>query len=164
LRIAQKGYKIKYAPEAIAVEASSASIEDELKRKVRIAAGSLQTIPRLLPLLNPFLHGFFSIQYWSHKILRWVFVPLALIILIPINIFLAIDSSSELYGLILVLQIVFYFTAFLGYLIRKQNIKHRFIFAPYYLLLMNLAIVLGFIKHLKGKQSVNWEKARRQLN
>lgn len=162
LRIAKKGYKIKYAPEAIAVEASSASIEDELKRKVRIAAGTLQSIPRLLPLLNPFLYGFFSIQYWSHKILRWTFVPAAMLLLIPLNIYLSLVTEKEVYDLFLQLQLLFYFLALAGFLLRGMNLRFRLLFVPYYLLMMNIAQILGFVKHMKGKQSVNWEKAKRQ--
>ena len=35
-----------------------ASVKEELKRKIRIAAGGLQAISRLLPLLNIFRYGF----------------------------------------------------------------------------------------------------------
>lgn len=107
LRIAQKGYKVKYVPEAIAIETSSASISEEMKRKIRIAAGCLQTIPRLNTLLNPFKFGFLSIQYWSHKILRWTFVPFALLLLLPLNTYLAFDSQIVIYKIILYLQINF---------------------------------------------------------
>ena len=38
-KIVEKGYKIAYEPEAYALEEPSASVKEELKRKVRIAAG-----------------------------------------------------------------------------------------------------------------------------
>ena len=162
LRIAQKGYKIKYAPQAIAVETSSASIDDELKRKIRIAAGCMQTIPRLLPLLNPFQYGFFSIQYWSHKVLRWTLVPFAMMVLLPLNFYLVWQEQQSVYVVFLYLQLVFYFFAASGWLLRKNSVKLKWLFLPYYLVVMNYALVLGFFRYLKGKQSVNWEKAKRQ--
>jgi biofilm PGA synthesis N-glycosyltransferase PgaC len=50
LRIAQKGYRVKYEPGAYALEGPSASISEELKRKIRIAAGGIQAIVRLKSL------------------------------------------------------------------------------------------------------------------
>ncbi len=161
LRIAQKGYKIKYVPGAVAIETSSVSIAEEMKRKIRIAAGCIQTIPRLKALLNPFKFGFLSFQYWSHKILRWTFVPFALMLLLPINIFLVIDNQLIVYKIFLYLQLIFYFIAFVGYIFRKHSTSLRVLFTPYYLLFMNVTILIGFFRYLLKRQSVNWEKAVR---
>ncbi len=50
LRIAANGHKIVYEPEAFALEKPSASVDEELKRKIRIAAGGIQAISRLTNL------------------------------------------------------------------------------------------------------------------
>ncbi|MFR5657453.1 MAG: hypothetical protein ACLUDU_05365 [Butyricimonas faecihominis] len=47
LRIAMQGYKIAYCDKAYAIESGSADMHEEQKRKVRIAAGGLQSIARL---------------------------------------------------------------------------------------------------------------------
>ena len=78
LRIAMKGYTIQYDPEAYAIESASANVQEELKRKIRIAAGGIQSIVRLSPLLNPFKYGTLSFQYISHRVLRWTVAPVAL--------------------------------------------------------------------------------------
>ena len=52
LRIAMRGYTIAYCAAAYATESGSADMQEEEKRKVRIAAGGLQSIWRLRPLLN----------------------------------------------------------------------------------------------------------------
>ena len=57
LRITMKGYTIAYRTNAYAIESGSADMREEEKRKVRIAAGGLQSIWRLRPLLNPFRYG-----------------------------------------------------------------------------------------------------------
>lgn len=62
LRIAMKGYTIAYCTHAYAIESGSADMHEEEKRKVRIAAGGLQSIWRLRPLLNPFRYGVLSFQ------------------------------------------------------------------------------------------------------
>jgi cellulose synthase/poly-beta-1,6-N-acetylglucosamine synthase-like glycosyltransferase len=161
LRIAQKGYKIKYAPNAIATETSSENITEEMKRKIRIAAGCFQTISRLKPLLNPFKTGFLSIQYISHKVLRWVVAPFALLLLFPLNLALAITSDNFIFAILFTLQTIFYLLAIAGHLLRKLNTHFRFLFMPYYLVVMNISIIRGAIRYFKGNQSVNWEKAKR---
>src|SRR5690606_20935167 len=53
MRIAVKGFKIAYEPAAYAIETSSSSVNEEFKRKIRIAAGGIQSIIELRGLLNP---------------------------------------------------------------------------------------------------------------
>ena len=47
LRIAMKQYTIAYCDTAYALESGSADMKEEEKRKVRIAAGGLQSVYRL---------------------------------------------------------------------------------------------------------------------
>lgn len=47
MRIAKKGYKIRYCKNAYAVEGGSLNMREEKKRKVRIAAGGIQSVIRL---------------------------------------------------------------------------------------------------------------------
>ena len=68
LEIAKKGYTIAYDPEAYAIETASANVKEELKRKVRIAAGGIQSIIRLRSLLNIFRYKTLSFQYISHRV------------------------------------------------------------------------------------------------
>lgn len=86
LRIAMQGYKIAYCTQAYAIESGSADMREEQKRKVRIAAGGLQSIWRLRELLNPFRYGVLTFQYVSHRVLRWSLAPVLLFALLPLNI------------------------------------------------------------------------------
>lgn len=160
LSIAKKGYKIAYAHDAYAVEGPSASVKEELKRKIRIAAGGLQAIYRLGDLLNPFKYGVLSFQYISHRVLRWTLAPLALPFLVLANVFLAMNGSP-FYQTMLLLQTVFYSLALLGYLLEKQQIKIKAFFIPYYFCVMNYAVYRGAMRAFKGSQSVLWERAKR---
>lgn len=160
LTISRKGYRVMYEPDAYAVETSSASIQEELKRKIRIAAGGLQAVYRLSPLLNIFKYGLLTFQYVSHRVLRWTLTPVALPILFIVNLLLAL-KGSPFFLIMLGLQIVFYFAAFFGYLLEKQKIKFKAFFIPYYFCIMNYAVYRGFLRIVGGKQSVMWEKAKR---
>jgi len=165
LKIAMKGYKIKYVPEATAYETPSDNVDEELKRKIRISAGGYQAIERLSPLLNPFKHGILSLQFWSRKVLRWVFVPYAFLILFPLNLYLAYTVSFQpfhYFTIIFYLQVFFYFIILIGKLLANINIKFKLIFLPYYIFIMNYAAILGSFRYFKGNQSVNWERAKRR--
>jgi len=160
LRIAQKGYKVVYEPEAYAMETSSENVKEELKRKIRICAGGIQSVVWLKDLLNPFKYGWLSFQYISHRVLRWTITPLFLLLLIPLNIAL-FYSSGGIYTLILVGQILFYASALLGWYLQNRAIKIKALYIPYYFFIMNYAVYLGFFRYIKGQQKVTWERAER---
>lgn len=162
LRIAMKGFTIAYCTEAYAIESGSADMQEEEKRKVRIAAGGLQSIWRLRPLLNPLRYGVLSFQYVSHRVLRWSVTPFFLLALLPLNVaLLCLGAMPLFYGVILGLQILFYLLGFLGYYLSTRQIKNKILFVPYYFLFMNLNVLKG-IRYLKKKKGTGaWEKARR---
>jgi cellulose synthase/poly-beta-1,6-N-acetylglucosamine synthase-like glycosyltransferase len=161
LTVLRKGYRIAYAAEAYAVETASASVSEELKRKVRIAAGGLQASWRLRDLLNPFRYGVFSWQFFSHKILRWTLAPLALPLVLVLNIGLAVRGEPLYIGL-LFLQILFYLLALSGWFLAHKQIKIKAFFIPFYFCVMNYAVFLGFFRLLQGQQTVLWEKVERK--
>ena len=159
LRVAMKGYKIDYDPNAYAIENASANIKEELKRKIRISAGGIQSIVRLYPLLNIFKYGILSFQYISHRVLRWTLAPIMLPIILVVN-FLIYDISP-IYTTTLIAQTLFYFSAFIGFLLEQRHIKIKVLFIPFYFVIMNYSVYRGFIRYMKKKQSVNWERAKR---
>lgn len=165
LRIAMKGYKISYVPEAWAMETASANVAEEMKRKKRIAAGGIQTLLRLKSLLNPFRFGLLSFQYISHKVLRWSIAPLALFLILPLNFALLlrnnISSEINFFSIFFFLQILMYLLALLGRISEHQKTKLKIWFIPYYFASMNYASLAGWLRFLQGKQSVKWEKAKR---
>ncbi len=164
LRVAQDGYTIQYDPEAYAIETASANVKEELKRKIRISAGGIQSVVRLRSLLNFFKYGTLSFQYISHRVLRWTLAPLALLFLIPVGLFLALKEGIfglGMFSLLFWLQMLFYFSALLGWYLENRLIRIKVLFVPYYFFIMNLSVFLGLKRYLKGSQSVNWERAKR---
>lgn len=159
LRVAMQGYKIDYDPEAYAQETASANVKEELKRKIRIAAGGIQSVVRLYPLLNIFKYGLLSFQYISHRVLRWTITPIALLLVLILNLILA--PTSDLFMIILVLQALFYISAFIGWKLENKALKVKIFFIPYYFYIMNYAVFMGFGRYLRNSQSVNWERAKR---
>ena len=161
LEIARQGYKIAYCDRAYAIESGSADMYEEQKRKVRIAAGGLQSIARLKGLLNIFKYGILSLQYISHRVLRWSSTPVLLFLLFPLNLTLALTQTSVLYDTMLILQIIFYILAWTGAIMAKKQIKIKILFIPYYFTFMNLNVLKAFSYLNKHKGKGTWEKAKR---
>jgi len=165
LRIAMRGYITQYDPEAYACETSSANVQEELKRKIRIAAGGFQSMVRLVPLLNIFKYGILSFQYISHRVLRWTLAPLSLLLLLASNFVLALQTdifSYHFFPVVFWLQILFYTMSLMGWFLENRQIKLKILFVPYYFFIMNLAVYLGFIRYIQKKQNVVWERAKRR--
>jgi cellulose synthase/poly-beta-1,6-N-acetylglucosamine synthase-like glycosyltransferase len=159
LRVAMQGYKIQYDPDAYAIESASENVQEELKRKIRIAAGGIQSVVRLYPLLNIFKYGLLSFQYISHRALRWTVTPIALLLVLLLNVVLI--PVSNLYILLMALQLLFYLSALVGWILENQKLKVKLFFIPYYFFIMNYAVFIGFVRYIKRSQSVNWERAKR---
>ena len=162
--IAQQGYRIIYEPDAYASELSSDNIKEELKRKVRIAAGGIQSILRLKKLFLPFSFPLLWFQYVSHRVLRWTVTPFLMILVFILNIVICLQGSHAIYWLILAGQICFYGGALAGWLLEKRKIKVKALFVPYYFCVMNYAVIAGINRYYRGSQSAAWEKAKRKTS
>lgn len=165
MRIARKGFKIAYTPDAYAEETASLNVKEELKRKVRIAAGGIQSLIRLKELLNPFRFGSLSWQFLSHKVMRWTLAPLSLYLLLIVNGLLFyveyMGGIFSFYSFFFLLQVFFYLLALLGWILENKKLRLKLLFAPYYFISIHYAAIAGIVRHFRGKQTVQWEKAKR---
>jgi len=161
--IAKKGYRIIYEPEAYASENTSENVKEELKRKIRIAAGGLQSIIWLKDLLLPIEFPLLSFQYVSHRVLRWTITPFLMIAAFVLNFLLVFPTPTLLFSLILIAQGAFYGMSLLGWYFESRQVKVKLLFIPFYFCMMNYAVIAGIFRYLKGNQSVIWEKAGRKL-
>ena len=165
LRIAANGFRVIYEPEAYASERPSFSIQDEMKRKIRIAAGGFQAIARLGFLWNIFRYGLLSFQYVSHRAMRWAVAPFCLPLLVIINFIILFTGSTLLdeyiYHLLMIGQIAFYALALLGYNLENKKIRVKILFVPYYFSFMNYCAIKGYLRYRNGLTSGIWEKVKR---
>jgi cellulose synthase/poly-beta-1,6-N-acetylglucosamine synthase-like glycosyltransferase len=159
--VIQDGKRIAYTPDAYAQEYGSANIFEESKRKRRIAAGGLQSIWWLRSLLNPIKYPLVSFQYISHRVLRWSITPIAMIILLVINILLSVMRSGLFFDVMLVAQVLFYLAAFFGWLLARHGIKNKLLYTAYYFMFMNLNVFRGMRYLCSHNLSGAWEKAKR---
>ena len=163
MRIAEKGYIIAYEPNAYAMETASADSKEELKRKIRIAAGGIQSIYRLKKAANPFINPVLTFQYFSHRVLRWTVTPWLMILLFILNLMICIRYPDlQIYNILLVFQLFFYAAALTGWFLESKKIKVKAAFIPFYFSMMNYAVIAGTFRYFKGAQSAAWEKSKRK--
>ncbi|RAJ22861.1 glycosyltransferase family 2 protein [Pedobacter cryoconitis] len=162
MRIAENGYVIAYEPGAYAMETASADVKEELKRKIRIAAGGIQSILRLKKAANPFRNFVFTFQYISHRVLRWTIVPLLLILVFVLNGILAFTQPGAFYQVLFALQVLFYVLSIIGFYFEQRNIRVKALFVPYYFCMMNYAVLAGISRYYQKNQSAAWEKSKRK--
>ena len=159
--IVADGKRIAYTPDAYAQEYGSADLAEESKRKRRIAAGGLQSIWWLRSMLNPFSQPIVAFQYISHRVLRWSITPVAMVLLLFINIFLTILDAGTFYTVILLLQTLFYLMAATGWLLSRFGYRNKLLYTAYYFVFMNLNVFRGMVYLKNHGKSGAWEKARR---
>ncbi|NQX38585.1 Glycosyltransferase, catalytic subunit of cellulose synthase and poly-beta-1,6-N-acetylglucosamine synthase [Pedobacter steynii] len=162
MRIAEKGFIIAYEAGAYAMETASANTAEELKRKIRIAAGGIQSIFRLKRAANPFNYPVLTFQYISHRVLRWTITPFLLILVFVLNGWIAFNSPQLIYKLMFIGQLAFYFLSLLGLFFESRHIRIKAFFIPYYFCVMNYAVMAGIIRFSKKNQSAAWEKSKRK--
>jgi cellulose synthase/poly-beta-1,6-N-acetylglucosamine synthase-like glycosyltransferase len=163
MRIAERGYIIGYEPLAYATETASENIREELKRKVRICAGGIQSILRLKKAANPFINLVFTFQYISHRVLRWTITPFLLVAIFLINPIIILSTHPVTYELIFALQFIFYVLSLVGLYFESKSIRIKILFVPYYFCVMNYAVIAGIVKFYKKNQSAAWEKSKRKV-
>jgi cellulose synthase/poly-beta-1,6-N-acetylglucosamine synthase-like glycosyltransferase len=156
LNIIELKYRIEKNDSAKAIENVTASVKQEFKRKVRMAAGSFQlleyfSLPKFI-IRSPIA----AFMFISHKLIRWLTIFFMISIFVS-NIFLLDDKNFQI---TMILQISFYLLASLA-VISTTLRKIPLFYFPYYFCAMNLAFLLGFIRYIRGNQSVKWDKAER---
>ena len=159
--IVKDGHRIAYTSDAYATEYGSANMNEESKRKRRIAAGGLQSVWWLRSLMNPLRYPTVSFLFVSHRVLRWTVTPFALLALLPLNAAIAWTEASLLYVVILVLQLLFYAAAISGWWLAQIGRKNRLLYVPYYFMFMNINVFRGIAYLLSHRNSGVWEKAKR---
>lgn len=143
-----------YNPNAIAWEKAGEVNEDEFKRKVRMNRIILRFILPDFRILNPFAYHWFTYFYFGHRTCRyllWIMHLVALVLSVPLAIL-----GSLFWKIVLILQLLFYFVALVGWATKSGNKLVKIVF--YYCMTV-IAQWKGVINIVTGKAKPVWEKA-----
>ncbi len=149
--------KITYESNALAKEWVPASVAQEFRRKVRIAAGGFQVLRHIEFLRRPFSNIVATTFFISHKLFRWL-SPFFMMALLASNAYLL--TVDSFFVLSFFLQMFFYSLAIVGIFVPSLR-ERTFIYVPYYFLAVNAAFFVGFWKNLFGTQKVTWSRVDR---
>jgi cellulose synthase/poly-beta-1,6-N-acetylglucosamine synthase-like glycosyltransferase len=152
LHARRAGYGVVFDPEAAATEFAAESVADEFARRVRLAVGSFRALGELL---RTRLAPFTALAFFSHKVLRWVLPFLMLGMLLTS----ALLWAHPLYRTALFAQLLFYAWALAGFLFRERMAPVRYGLFGYFLLAINLAFLIGFLRCFFGREPVRWKRA-----
>lgn len=146
-------------PEAKVYEDVSSLVQEEFKRKIRISAGNFQNLGVFYGLLkNPFSGAGFS--FLSHKVLRWK-GPFFLILALIANAFLL--EQNLFYRILFFLQLLGLISPLIDKLFSSLNIHNFALRLIAYFYMMNLALLLGFIKWVRGIKTNTWNPTQRNI-
>lgn len=129
----------------------------EFDRKVRTVIRGITVFFKNTEFLNFLNYGFFSYQYFCHKLLRWL-VPILLIFFLLINVVLVQRSIFYLY--IFIAQFLFYAIGLIG-IRRIDSINYVLYKIPVYFILVNASILMAWIRFIKGDRIVRWTPSER---
>ena len=131
----------------------------EFDRKVRTVLRGLTVFLRNLEFLNPSKYGFFSYQYFCHKLLRWL-VPIFLISALVSNGFLI--ANGRFFLLTFLLQVMFYaFGASLSLIVGTSGSLGTLANIPVYFVTVNALILVAWWKYIRGERIIMWKPSVR---
>lgn len=145
--------------DAICYESVSHDIKEEYRRKSRISAGNFQNLSTFPHLWWP-PFKILNFAFFSHKVLRW-FGPFFLLILLLASGGLALAGNLFYLILFALLLLVIFGLPALDILLKNLNINFLHLRAIRYFIVMNVALLEGFFKFLKGIKNNVWEPPKR---
>lgn len=153
----RQGMRTIFEPEAICTEDTNREYKKELRMRIRVIAQTLFDLWKNRDLFNPFKYGFYSVELFSHKLLRYV-LPFFFL-----GLFVACGIAaiySWFYLAIFILQIFFYATALLGWFLDRSGIKVGPAALPFYFVMTHIASIIGWYKFFRGERYSYWEPVR----
>ncbi|WP_242339485.1 MULTISPECIES: glycosyltransferase family 2 protein [Anaeromyxobacter] len=158
VRIAVRGWKVPYEPDAVAHEETTEDAGREFVRRARIGAGDWQALARVPDLLDP-RTGFLFFSFVSHKLLRWT-TPFLLALALVLSVPLAAQPGAWLYRALLLGQLLFYGLALAGPRVAAGRLG-RVASLAHYFVTMNAALAVGLWRFVRGTQRATWERTER---
>jgi cellulose synthase/poly-beta-1,6-N-acetylglucosamine synthase-like glycosyltransferase len=159
MRAFEKGALAINDLEAICYEAVSHELREEFRRKARIAAGNFQNLLLFWRLwFPPFSKLGFA--FFSHKVLRWM-GPFLLFMALLSSLVLALAGNPLFAALLLLQLVVWVLFPLADRLLLAIGVHLAWLRGVRYFLSMNLALLAGFFRFLRGVRSGAWEPTKR---
>lgn len=153
MQMVLRGWRVAYDPTILVREAERSSPAQDLRRRRRIAAGNMQQLLRLLPLLHP-RHGGVALAFLSGKALR-VMMPLLIVIAALGTALLA--PGSAFFTLLALIEIAGFAAALTGLALGAR--APRLLAFAAYALAGHAASGFGAARYVFSRPSQPWRRA-----
>lgn len=157
LKTVERGFRAISEPLAVGTMASVKDSKQEFQRKVRTLIRGMTALFVYKRLLNPFTFGWFAIELWSHKLLRWS-VPFFLVLALASSLFC---MDSPWFFLMAVVQLTFYGVALLAWTGMERVRQSLIGKAALYFCVVNVASLVAWWKYLSGVRQELWTPTQR---
>jgi cellulose synthase/poly-beta-1,6-N-acetylglucosamine synthase-like glycosyltransferase len=157
MAVLKKGFLCISNVNALVYEDVSNDLREEFRRKKRISAGNFQNLARFGSMLFSRRAGI-AFCFLSHKVIRWT-VPF--LVLVTLGSSIALGMDDPLYLSLAMVQAVILLLPVIDYFLRKFKIHHIPLRFVSHFVLMNLALLAGFIRYIGGIKSNVWQPTRR---
>jgi cellulose synthase/poly-beta-1,6-N-acetylglucosamine synthase-like glycosyltransferase len=156
--VIERGYRLVFAPDAIAYEPPTKSANREYGRKVRIISRGFRAVAARRSLLDPRRTGFYALQLAWHKLARRLMAAPLLVMAVASA---ALVGAGWRYRVLALLQGVAYGAATIGLLAPRSRIgRSRPATLGAYFVMVNLASLHAALNVLSGKRIERWEPTR----
>jgi cellulose synthase/poly-beta-1,6-N-acetylglucosamine synthase-like glycosyltransferase len=155
LQTARDGYRAIADPDARARFVAVSSAKAEMHRKVRTFLRGITVLMANLDLLNPFRRGRFAFQLASHKLLRFC-APVLLVVALVASAL----SGDPVVKVLFWLQVAFYVLGYASGAVHALQ-GNPLVRVAHFFTMVQLAMLLAWIKYARGQQQVTWEPSRR---
>jgi len=153
MNVIKQGYRVIYEPRVAAIELEQVNLEQDMSRRLRIAAGNFQQLTYLLPLLSP-KYGWNAINFASGKALRAI-TPFILVLIFASNIYLI--PINHFYLALFFCQVVLYSIVILINVLHLSP-KLKIVKLICYLVNGYWVALKGSLKYIFGLQDKIWTK------
>jgi cellulose synthase/poly-beta-1,6-N-acetylglucosamine synthase-like glycosyltransferase len=157
MNVLEHGGKALNELDALCYEDVSNKSSEEFRRKVRISIGNFQNFARYAHMLWPPFSGL-AFSFLSHKVFRWL-GPFFIMLMLVCSSFLAMQTLF--FKILLTGQVLLILMPIVDILLKKLNIHVLLLRFISHFYLMNLALLVGFIKYIKGVESNIWKPTQR---
>lgn len=153
MRVVAQGRRVVFEPKALGWEKGVESLQEEFRRRVRIAAGAAQGLlrgnawPRNAPAR-------FWLIFVSHKLMRWLSPITGALLILAALVWSSEPVAQTTLAAVAAVTVLALLKLMTGW-------KHPLLSAPFYFLFGEIAMVIGLLRGLAGNQTVLWAKADR---
>lgn len=156
VRVVAMGSRLVFEPRVRAMEHVTERAKNEIRRRIRSTERGWRALLCYKSLMNPFKHGWYAWQLFSHKLLRRL-TPFLMLLFFILNI--VVVGEGWFYFYLALLQVAVYaciLAATFNLRIRKLPlVRQLFFFA-----MSNAAMAIGLIRYVGGTRSTVWNPVR----